>query len=168
MPIQRLKVHIDLPPLAAGRPRLYAGSIHMRQEDKDWRWMAGVTCKRQWGQRPPLKKLLLLRWNFYSHSSPGDLDNLLKNALDMMAPNGLIVDDNCTRIPSLNTRWTRTAKDEPEWCEMTMIWRSEENPEGCSPGVAGPFDQKVWPKPPRKPRTRKPRQPHRGQGTLQV
>lgn len=149
MPIQRLRIHIDLPPKAAERPRLYLGHIHMAKADKDWRWMAGVTCKRSWGNRPPLKKVMLMRWEFYSKRSPGDNDNLLKNALDMLKPSGLVVDDNVTRIPNLVSLWRRS---NDEHCVLFFSWRSEENPEACSPGTEGPYDQKVWPKPPPKPR----------------
>lgn len=125
----------------------------MREADHEWRWMVGVTAKRAWDGRPPLKCLVHLQWEFWSHRSPGDLDNLLKNALDMMRPAGLVVDDNCTRVPSLHARWHRAT--DQEGCAMTMIWRSELNPEGCSPGSEGPWDQKVWPPKPKTRRSRK-------------
>ena len=161
MPIQRIRIHIDLPPLAAARPRLYQGRIHMRSEDKDWRWMAGVRCKRAWGNRPPLKQVLVMRWEFYSATSPGDNDNLLKNALDMLKPAGLVLDDNVTRIPNLVSKWRRS---DDEHCVLWFSWQSECNPEACSPGTQGPYDQKIWPKPPRKSRKKE----SKGQGTINL
>ena len=120
----------------------------MREEDHQWRWMAGVTAKRLWAGRPPLKAIKHLNWEFWSRKSPGDLDNILKNALDMMRPSGLVIDDNCTRLPSLHAKWTRNEVE--EGCSMTMIWRSELNPKGCSPGTEGPWDLKAWPPKPKR------------------
>lgn len=122
----------------------------MREADHEWRWMVGVTAKRAWGDRPPLKSLVHLQWEFWSRTSPGDLDNLLKNALDMMRPAGLVLDDNCTRVPSLNAKWHRAEGE--EGCAMTMIWRSEVNPMECSPGTEGPWDLKAWPPKPKRSR----------------